>query len=81
MQFTIVALFASSALAAVSGTTVVTTSTDLETITSCGPEVTSCPARNETSSTIPTYSAAANGAHGSYYAAGAAALAAGALLI
>lgn len=81
MQFTIVALFASSALAAVSGTTVIATSTDLETITSCGPEVTNCPARNATSSEISTYSGAGNGAHGSYYAAGAAALAAGALLI
>lgn len=76
MQFSIV-LFAASALAASS---VTETSTDLQTITSCGPEVTNCPANNGTiSSTVSDAGAA--GAHGNYYAVGAAALAAGALLM
>ncbi|GMM28826.1 hypothetical protein DAMA08_015430 [Martiniozyma asiatica (nom. inval.)] len=75
MQFATLALFASSAVAATS----YLTSTDLETITSCGPEVTDCPARNHTSSSVPTYEAGA--ATQGYYAAGAVALAAGALLM
>ncbi|GMM44698.1 hypothetical protein DAPK24_012730 [Pichia kluyveri] len=78
MQFTSVVLFASAALAATS----YETATKSETITSCGPEVTDCPAREHGNSTITTASDnAANGAYGNYYAAGAAALAAGALLM
>lgn len=83
MQFSVVALFAASALAASSQTgfsTQTTVSTEIDTITSCDSSVPSCPARNE-SITSSIYSGAADMAYGSYYAAGAAALAAGALLI
>ncbi|KAG0687940.1 hypothetical protein C6P40_001598 [Pichia californica] len=79
MQFSVV-LFAASALAA-STITSVDYSTELETITSCGPTVTNCPAKNSTISSASTYTGAADVAYGSYYAAGAAALAAGALLM
>ena len=82
MQFSTVVLFAASALAASSTLTETALSTQVETITSCGPEVTDCPAREHSNSTITTASDnAANGAYGNYYAAGAAALAAGALLM
>ena len=81
MQFSTVVLFAASALAASSTITETALSTQIETITSCGPEVTDCPA-NKGNGTITTASDnAANGAFGNYYAAGAAALAAGALLM
>jgi hypothetical protein len=76
MQFSVV-LFAASALAATS----VVTSTDQETITSCGPEVTNCPLTAKNNTISSTYSDAAVNAYGNYYAAGAAALAAGALLM
>lgn len=78
MQFSIVTLFAASTLAA-STFTQTDFSTELETITSCASTETYCPARNET--TASTYTGAADVAYGSYYAAGAAALAAGALLM
>lgn len=80
MQFTTVALFAASALAASSTITDVKYSTNVETIYSCAETVTDCPYKNH-SSTVSTFSGAANGAYGQYYAAGAAALAAGALLM
>lgn len=82
MQFSVVALFAASALAFNSTSTQTEVSTSVETITSCDETVTDCPVapkHNDTS--VPTYSGAAVGSHGSYYAAGAAALAAGALLM
>lgn len=79
MQLSIISLFVSSALAASSVTT--SFSTDTKTITSCDETYTECPVWNS-SSVVPTYSGAAVGGNlGSYYAAGAAALAAGALLI
>lgn len=84
MQLSIV-LFAASVLAASSTKTEIVYSTQIETITSCDETVTDCPARpkkNDTeSSAVPTFSAAAAGAHGTYFAAGAAAVAAGALLL
>ncbi|TID14162.1 hypothetical protein CANINC_004808 [Pichia inconspicua] len=84
MQLSIV-LFAASVLAASSTRTEIVYSTEIETITSCDEHVTDCPAKpkkNETeSSALPTFSAAAVEAHGTYFAAGAAALAAGALLL
>lgn len=80
MQFSTVVLFAASAFAASSTLTETAVSTDVQTIYSCEETVTDCPYRNE-SSVISTYSGAANGNFGSYYAAGAAALAAGALLM
>jgi hypothetical protein len=80
MQFSVV-LFAASALAASLTVTDVAYSTDVQTITSCGPEVTNCPLTQQNQTAIPTYSAAANLAQGNFYAAGAAALAAGALLL
>lgn len=77
MQFSIVSLFAASALAVSTQTSF---STEVDTITSCASTVTNCPAKNTTGSTsIYTDGAAFVG--GSYYAAGAAVLAAGALLI
>lgn len=76
MQFSTVVLFAASALAASSTVTEVTSAT----MTSCGPEVTNCPARHDNGTVSSTYSDAA-AAQGSYFAAGAAALAAGALLM
>lgn len=79
MQFSVVALFAASALAA-SVETKTAISTQVNTITSCAETEPSCPARNSTASTS-IYTGAADFAHGSYYAAGAAVLAAGALLI
>lgn len=84
MQFSVV-LLAASALAASSTVTEIVYSTDLETITSCGESVTDCPAstkKNSTaSSAVPTFSAEAAGNYGSFYAAGAVALAAGGLLL
>lgn len=77
MQFSIVALFAASALAASS----TTQSTDVVTITTCEGDVTSCPASNQTTFTSTFADAAGNINVGSYYAAGAAALAAGAMLL
>ncbi|GMG55510.1 unnamed protein product [Ambrosiozyma monospora] len=84
MQFSTALIFASSALAVSS---VVETKTNQETdsvtITSCASTVTNCPAKgksNGTASSITTYEAGAP-TLGSYYAAGAAALAAGALLL
>ncbi|QEO24125.1 hypothetical_protein [Candidozyma auris] len=79
MQFSTVAIFA--AAAAVSAHKNVTTVTDLHsslvTITSCGPEVTDCPAHHpSTVANVSTYEGAAN----KQFAAGAVALAAGALL-
>lgn len=80
MQYSIV-LFAAAALSA--SVTHTASSTITETITSCDESVTDCPARphkNDTHSSTFSDNAAA-GAHGQYYAAGAAALAAGALLM
>ncbi|KAG0682549.1 hypothetical protein C6P42_002831 [Pichia californica] len=78
MQFVLVSLFASSALAASSSH--FTSETETVTITSCSAGVTDCPASNSTTFTS-TYVDAGVGSLGSYYAAGAAALAAGALLL
>lgn len=81
MQFTtttIISLFASTAFAASS--TFTSQTETLVTITSCASDVTSCPARNASTFTS-TYVDAGMGSFGSYYAAGAAALAAGALLL
>lgn len=80
MQFSVV-LFAASALAVSSTLTETSFSTEVETITSCGPEVTDCPARNSTVPPESTFTDGAAGVYGNYYAAGAAALAAGALLM
>lgn len=76
MQFSTVAIFAAAAAAvsAANATTVTDVSSTLVTITSCGPEVTNCPA--STAANVSTYVAGAN----KQYAAGAVALAAGALL-
>lgn len=79
MQFSTVALFAAAAVASV--VTETDLSSTLVTITSCGPEVTSCPAHVSSSAAsnatnITTWEGAAN----KQYAAGAVALAAGALL-
>lgn len=76
MQFATLALFAASAVAA---STFVKSETETETITSCDETVTNCPLRNTTQPPVTTYpdAAATNG----YYAAGAVALAAGALLM
>ncbi|GME97228.1 unnamed protein product [Ambrosiozyma monospora] len=82
MQFSTVLILASSALAASSVyETKTNQETDLVTVTSCASTVTNCPAnkKNGTNS-ITTYEAAAP-SFGSYYAAGAAAFAAGALLL
>ncbi|KAG7887214.1 hypothetical protein KL936_004374 [Ogataea polymorpha] len=81
MQFSVATLlFAATSFAASS---VVLTKTEAstvsETITSCEESVTDCPARN--SSSISTYEGGAAAGFGSYYAAGAAAVAAGALLL
>lgn len=75
MQFSTVAIIAASvaAVSASNATTVTDVSSTLVTITSCGPEVTDCPA---THANVSTYSAGAN----KQFAAGAVALAAGALL-
>ncbi|KAF3986714.1 hypothetical protein FT663_02574 [Candidozyma haemuli var. vulneris] len=81
MQFSTVATFAAAA-AAVSAHANVTYVTDLSstlvTITDCGPEVTDCPAKHHPSTVanVSTYEGAAN----KQFAAGAVALAAGALL-
>ncbi|GMG59997.1 unnamed protein product [Ambrosiozyma monospora] len=83
MQFTSALIFASAALAVSS---VVETKTNQETesvtVTSCASTVTNCPAKGKSNGTnsITTYEAAAP-SFGSYYAAGAAAFAAGALLL
>lgn len=84
MQFSVVALFAAAAVASV--VTETEDSTTTATITSCGPEVTSCPAKsvapsssapsNGTAPVVTSYEASGNRAQ----IAGAAALAAGALL-
>lgn len=80
MQFSAVTIVAAS-VAAVSAASVVT-ETDLQstlvTITDCGPEVTDCPAKHHPSTVanVSTYEGAAN----KQFAAGAVALAAGALL-
>jgi hypothetical protein len=80
MQFSIV-LFAASALAT-SAITHIQSATTTQTITSCDSAVTNCPAtKHSNSSIISTASTAGAAVHGSYYAAGAAALAAGALLM
>ncbi|CAH6718434.1 protein Tos6p [[Candida] jaroonii] len=75
MQFAVVALLFAAVTKAANETTVTDLSSTLVTITSCGPEVTDCPAKNETSN-VSTWEGAAN----KQYAVGAAALAAGALL-
>ncbi|GME93971.1 unnamed protein product [Ambrosiozyma monospora] len=92
MQFSTALIFASSALAVSSVfETKTNQETDLVTITSCGPTVTNCPAASKASSavaskakngtnSITTYEAGA-ASFGSYYAAGVAAFAAGALLL
>jgi hypothetical protein len=80
MQFSTVVLFAASALAASSTITETAFSTQTQTITSCDESVTNCPAKNHTISGSTFTGAAAVGS-GSFYAAGAAALAAGALLM
>ncbi|KAF3990704.1 hypothetical protein FT663_01549 [Candidozyma haemuli var. vulneris] len=85
MQFSAVTIVAAS-VAAVSAASVVT-ETDLQstlvTITDCGPEVTDCPAKSSlaphnhtATANVSSYEGAAN----KQYAAGAVALAAGALL-
>lgn len=76
MQFTTVALLFAAAVSAGNVTTVTNSESTLVTITSCGPEVTDCPAANTTVANISSYEGAAN----RQYAVGAAALAAGALL-
>lgn len=75
MQFSTVAIIAaaSAVVSASANATVTDVASTLVTITSCGPEVTDCPA---TAANISTYEGAAN----KQYAAGAAALVAGALL-
>ncbi|GME75439.1 unnamed protein product [Ambrosiozyma monospora] len=83
MKFSTTLLFASSAFGYVYSSaysTINRVSTDIETIYSCGNEVTNCPYSNSTHS-ITTYEGAAAVGYGSYYAAGAAALAAGAFLL
>ncbi|GMG60235.1 unnamed protein product [Ambrosiozyma monospora] len=83
MQFTSALIFASSALAVSSVLETKTNQeTDLVTVTSCDSTVTNCPAKSHSNGTnsITTYEAGAPG-FGSYYAAGAAALAVGALLL
>ncbi|KAH3668844.1 hypothetical protein OGAPHI_002599 [Ogataea philodendri] len=81
MQFVSVLLMAASALAASTGVTESTTETSVVavTVTSCDASVSDCPAKNGTSSVSTYEAAAANQA--SFFAAGAAALAAGALLL
>ncbi|GMM29969.1 hypothetical protein DAMA08_027140 [Martiniozyma asiatica (nom. inval.)] len=74
MKFFQLTVLASAASAATS----FLTSTEFETISSCAPDVTDCPFAN-TTSIIPTFAGA--GATQGYYAAGAVALAAGALLM
>lgn len=84
MQFITVAIFAAAAAASVVTETDVTST--LVTITSCGPEVTSCPAKIASSSSVAAHnSTVANvttfeGSANKQFAAGAVALAAGALL-
>ncbi|GME74951.1 unnamed protein product [Ambrosiozyma monospora] len=90
MQFSSALIFAASALAVSSVVETKTNQeTDMVTITSCGPTVTNCPAASHASvasqakngtNSITTYEAAA-ASFGSYYVAGAAAFAAGALLL
>ncbi|GMG40192.1 unnamed protein product [Ambrosiozyma monospora] len=84
MQFSTALIFASSALAVSSIVETKTTEeTDSVTVTSCASTVTNCPAKaksNGTASSITTYEAGAP-KFGSYYAAGAVAFAAGAVLL
>ncbi|CAH6722494.1 protein Tos6p [[Candida] jaroonii] len=81
MQFSTVALLFAAAVNAATVTETDLSST-LVTITSCGPEVTDCPAKpevevsNSTVANVSTWEGAAN----KQFAVGAAALAAGALL-
>lgn len=78
MQFSTVALFAAAASAA-SVVTETDVASTLVTITSCGSEVTDCPNKHHNNDTAPTVSSYEAGA-AKQYAAGAVALAAGALL-
>ncbi|GME74986.1 unnamed protein product [Ambrosiozyma monospora] len=86
MQFSTALIFASAALAVSSVVETKTNEeTDLVTVTSCASTVTNCPAKsasksNGTASSITTYEAGAP-KFGSYYAAGAVAFAAGAVLL
>ncbi|GME71629.1 unnamed protein product [Ambrosiozyma monospora] len=83
MQFTSALILASSALAVSSVVETKTNQeTDLVTVTSCASTVTNCPAKGKKNGTssITTYEAAAP-TFGSFYAAGAAALAAVGLLL
>lgn len=80
MQFTSVVLFASAALAAVN-TTVTETITSCEESGACHTATvttTYCPEENET---VSTYTGGAAVGQGSWFAAGAAAVAAGAMLL
>jgi len=79
MQFATLALFAAAAIAA--NVTETDTLTTVATITSCGPEVTNCPAhssasKNGTAPVVTSFEASGNRVQ----VAGVAALAAGALL-
>lgn len=77
MQFSTVAIFAASAVAASAATLTETdSSSTLVTITSCGPTVTNCPAKHNSTAAVSTYAGA--GAKNAAY--GVAALAAGAVL-
>ncbi|ESW96322.1 hypothetical protein KL918_000274 [Ogataea parapolymorpha] len=81
MQFVTVFLMAASAFAASTAVTESTTQTSVVsvTVTSCDSSVTDCPFSNS-SAPVSTYEGGAP-IHGSFYAAGAAALAAGAFLL
>lgn len=81
MKFSTIFLFASTVLGAHSTTSV--ESTTIDTITSCASTVSYCPGRNDTQSTITTYSDAAVYGAGSanLFAFGAAAAAVGAMLL
>ncbi|CUM63390.1 uncharacterized protein PRCAT00000964001 [Priceomyces carsonii] len=83
MQFLNIALLAAAAVVVKAETTTETDfSTEVATITSCGPEVTNCPAESSVSSAPANVSSWEGAAVGKaqYGVAGAAALAAGALL-
>ncbi|CAH2351633.1 protein Tos6p [[Candida] railenensis] len=84
MQFSTVAILASAALVSATTVTETESSSTLVTITSCGSEVTDCPAASTSASNstvapsnVTTWE---NGANKQFAAAGVAALAAGALL-
>lgn len=89
MQFSTVTLFAAAAALVAADVTVTEESSTLVTITSCAPDVTNCPARETTAAvsvssasnyTIPANVTSYEGAAAKPFVAGAAAIAAGALL-